>query len=85
MNLVLMMFDPSCSLLSKKIELKWNHIRTKILSNFMEAVVTAKSEEYQRRLLTIAAELNELNNNEDEDDANDADQDTGETTAMNSE
>jgi hypothetical protein len=57
------MFDPSCHLLSKKIEPGWNHIRTKVMTNLTEADVTAKSEEYQRHLLTIAAEINELTNN----------------------
>jgi hypothetical protein len=68
LNLISRMFDPSCGLLSKKNELKWTHIRTRILPDLTEAGVTAKTEEFQRRLLAIAAELLELDNHVDEDD-----------------
>ncbi len=78
MNLVLRMFDPSCGLLSKKNELKWSHIATSILPNLTEAGVTAKSEEYVRRLVAIATELDELNGNE-----NDYTEDAGESTEVN--
>jgi hypothetical protein len=78
LNLVLRMFDPSCGLLSKKNELKWSHIATSILPNLTEAGVTAKSEEYVRRLVAIATELDELNGNENDDT-----EDAGESTEVN--
>jgi hypothetical protein len=51
------------------------------MPNLTDAGITAKSGESQQCLLTIAAELNELKNNEDEDDVHDAEQDAGETSA----
>jgi hypothetical protein len=85
LNLVLRMFDPSCGLLSKRNELKWNHIATKILPKLTEAGVTAKSEEYDRRLREIATELEDLSNNEEdvEQDTADVNQDADGSTVVN--
>ncbi len=67
----------------KKNELKWIHIRTRILPDLTEAGVTAKTEEFQRRLLAIATELLDLDDHLDEDDVGDVGQDVEVTTAMN--
>ena len=58
----------------KKNELKWIHIRTRILPDLTEAGVTAKTEEFQQRLLAIAAELLELDDHVEDNDVADVDQ-----------
>jgi hypothetical protein len=58
----------------KKNELKWIHIRTRILPDLTEAGVTAKTEEFQQRLLAIAAELLELDDHVDDNDVADVNQ-----------
>ncbi len=53
---------------------KWIHIRTRILPDLTEAGVTAKTEEFQQRLLAIAAELLELDDHVEDNDVADVDQ-----------